>query len=63
MYMRLLGDWMMWIGKFLKIFYDATLWFSSANYVTGNSFFFFFLVFMSIHDTIDLRSMKKKAIY
>ena len=61
MYMRLLGDWMMWIGKFLKIFYDATLWFSSANYVTSNSFFLF-LEFMSIHDTIDLRSMKKKAI-
>ena len=38
-------------SKFIKIFYDATLWFSSANYVTSNSFF---LELMSIHDTIDL---------
>ena len=38
-------------SKFIKIFYDATLWFSNANYVTSNSFF---LELMSIHDTIDL---------
>ena len=37
--------------KFLKIFYDATLRFLGANYVTSNSFF---LELMSIHDTIEL---------
>ena len=42
-------------SKFLKIFYDATLQFSSANYVTGNSFF---LKLMSIHDTIELENEK-----
>ena len=45
-------------SKFLKIFYDATLQFSGANYVTSNSFF---LELMSIHDTIEL-SMKKIVI-
>ena len=60
--MRLLGEWMLWIGKrlgsfqnFLKFFYDATLRFSGANYVTSNSFF---LELMSIHDTIDLEYEK-----
>ena len=38
-------------SKFLKIFYDATLRFLGANYVTSNSFF---LELMSIHDTIEL---------
>ena len=42
-------------SKFLKIFYDATLWFSGANYVTSNSFF---LELMSIHDTIELEHEK-----
>ncbi|KAL4627407.1 hypothetical protein ACB092_05G163800 [Castanea dentata] len=42
-------------SKFLKIFYDATLRFSGANYVTSNSFF---LELMSIHDTIDLEYEK-----
>ena len=42
-------------SKFLKIFYDATLRFSSVNYVTSNSFF---LELMSIHDTIDLEYEK-----
>ena len=41
--------------KFLKIFYDATLQFSGANYVTSNSFF---LELMSIHDTIELEHKK-----
>ena len=41
--------------KFLKIFYDATLQFSGANYVTSNSFF---LELMSIHDTIELELEK-----
>ena len=45
-------------SKFLKIFYDATLRFLGANYVTSNSFF---LELMSIHDTIEL-SMKKIVI-
>ena len=45
-------------SKFLKIFYDATLRLSGANYVTSNSFF---LELMSIHDTIEL-SMKKIVI-
>ncbi|XP_075654737.1 zinc finger BED domain-containing protein RICESLEEPER 1-like [Castanea sativa] len=50
-------DWekMRIFSKFLKIFYDATLRFSSANYVTSNSFF---LELMSIHDTIDLEYEK-----
>ena len=36
-------DWekIMIFSKFLKIFYDATLRFSGANYVTSNSLFFF----------------------
>ena len=42
-------------SKFLKIFYDATLQFSCANYVTSNSFF---LKLMSIHDTIELEHEK-----
>ena len=42
-------------SKFLKIFYDTTLWFLGANYVTSNSFF---LEFMSIYDTIDLEYEK-----
>ena len=42
-------------SKFLKIFYDATLWFLGANYVTSNSFF---LELMSIHDTIKLEHEK-----
>ena len=42
-------------SKFLKIFQDATLWFSGANYVTSNSFF---LELMSIHDTIELEHEK-----
>ncbi|XP_075665514.1 zinc finger BED domain-containing protein RICESLEEPER 1-like [Castanea sativa] len=42
-------------SKFLKIFYDATMRFSGANYVTSNSFF---LELMSIHDTIDLEYEK-----
>ena len=42
-------------SKFLKIFYDATLWFSGANYVTSNSFF---LELISIHDTIELEHEK-----
>ena len=41
--------------KFLKIFYDATLWFLGANYITRNSFF---LELMSIHDIIDLEYEK-----
>ena len=53
--------------KFLKIFYDGTLWFSGANYVTSNSLFFFFFFFsfffyflelISIHNTIDLEYEK-----
>ena len=48
--------------KFLKIFYDETLWFSGANYVTSNSLlffsFFFFLELISIHNTIDLEYEK-----
>ena len=52
-------DWekIMIFSKFLKIFYDATLRFSGANYVTSNSFFFFWKL-MSIHDTIDLEYEK-----
>ena len=42
-------------SKFLKIFYDATLWFSGVNYVTSNSFF---LELTSIHDTIELEHEK-----
>ena len=42
-------------SKFLKIFYDTTLRFLGANYVTSNSFF---LEFMSIYDTIDLEYEK-----
>lgn len=42
-------------SKFLKIFYDATLRFSGASYVTSNSFF---LELMSIHDTIELEHEK-----
>ena len=41
--------------KFLKIFSNATLQFSGANYITNNSFF---LELMSIHDTIDLEYEK-----
>ena len=41
--------------KFLKIFYDGTLWFSGANYVTSNSFF---LELLSFHDTIELEHEK-----
>ena len=52
--------------KFLKIFYNSTLHFSGANYVTSNSFF---LELMSIHDTIELEHekdgylLRKKADY
>ena len=43
-------------SKFLKIFYDVTLRFSGANYVTSNSFF---LELMSIHNTIELEHKKR----
>ena len=46
-------------GKFLKIFYDAILWFLGANYVTSNIYIYiYFLELMLIHDTIDLKYEK-----
>ena len=50
-------DWekILIFSKFLKIFYDATLQFLGANYVTNNSFF---LELMPIHDKIDLEYEK-----
>ena len=50
-------DWetIMIFSKLFKIFYDASLRFSGANYVTSNSFF---LEIMSIHDTIELEHEK-----
>ena len=46
------------LSKFLKIFYDATLRFSGANYVTSNSFFLSSCQFM----TQLSWSMKKTVI-
>ena len=56
-------DWekIMIFSKFLKIFYDATLRFSGANYVTSNSFFFFFGSSCQFMTQLTW-SMKKMAI-
>ena len=49
--------------KFLKIFYDATLWFSSANYVTSNFFFYYYFFWSSCQFMTQLTwIMKKMAI-
>ena len=45
-------------GKFLKIFYDATLWFWVLIMSLAISFIFFFWELMLIHDTIDLKYEK-----